>query len=513
MSAIELLTHAQIAEANLSPEELEHLVALQKRKLELLRLYPSRQYVPNGAIEAWINSVGDHDMTSGRVVTYLLSGANGLGKTRALAEMIAAVVRGPHNEWLDRPLFKNFPRPCRIRLISSQAALEEGALRELAALLGPDLEPGYPKKGGTTWFSDWRFKDGTQMDVYSWQQGITTHAGASVDILFLDEPGPRAIYDEATARLRSGGPVVWGMTPVDGRGGTSADVAWIFDQIVQAGEGASNDRSWRVCYGDAEDSCITHGVRGRVPHEVIEDRMRRWQHDPTVLKARFFGRHALELGRVLKYWDEKRHLFTDEEYRLLPGWPRYGSMDTHPSRAQVYTYSVLTPTHELLVWREVVSEGVISEVAAQIKRLHAEFGAPDDLQIDPLAATANPITGTSILDEYRKHGLNFRTSGQEKSDKLLGIDKLHEMMRGVGGRPLIKVNEKCVLTRSQARRWSIDPRTLQPAKKDDDTWETLYRVALRVPTIPTAQTQSMSARARSWRSPLVPPKRPARSSN
>lgn len=497
---------APLPVVDLPPESLALLAELRTRQLELMKLYPSARYVPCGKISEWIDAVGEHPLDSGRVVTYLLSGANGVGKTRALSEMIAALMRGPQGEYLDRPLFRDIPRPCRIRLVSTQAALEEGALRELHALLGPELADGYPKKGGTTWFSEWVLKDGTRLDVYSWQQGITTHAGASVDIVALDEPGPRAIYDEVTARLRAGGPVIWGMTPVDGRGGTSADVAWVFDEIMRA-ENGEGDGSWVVKYADAEDSCVEHGVRGRVPHEVIEDRMRRWQHDPAVLKARFFGRHALELGRVLKFWDPKKLLCTDEDFVLHHSWPRFGGMDTHPSRAQVYTYSVLSPFYELLVWREVVSNGTISEVAQQVKALHQQYGHPEIMLIDPLACTPNPITGTSILDEYQKHGLNFRSAGQEKSDKTLGIDKLHEMMRGVNGRPLIRVNEKCRLTIQQATRWQIDPRTLAPGKENDDTWETLYRVALNVPQVPSPTVTAMVNRSKTWRSSLIPPRR------
>ena len=141
--------------ACLSPEEAAELAALRARQLELMQFYPSARYVPCGKISEWIDMVGEHPLGTGRVVTYLLSGANGVGKTRALSEMGAALLRGAQGEWLDRPLFRDFPRPCRIRLVSTQTALEEGALRELHALLKPELADGYPKKGGTTRFSEW----------------------------------------------------------------------------------------------------------------------------------------------------------------------------------------------------------------------------------------------------------------------------------------------------------------------------------------------------------------------
>ena len=474
-----------------------------EEQISLRRTYPGVFFTPNGAQESLINAVAAHPQDSGRVITYLWSGANDGGKTRCLSEIACALAVGPQSDWFRRGLFQAMKRPCRVRVVSTDSALKEGLLREFAALLGPYLAPGYPKQGGHTYAAHWLLKNGSRIDVYTWDQGMTTHAGAFIDALILDEPGPRGVYDEATARLRRGGPVVWGLTPVDSKGGTSAEVGWIFDEISRAEE-KREGATWKVFYSDAEDNCVEHGVRGRVPHAVIADRMERWKHDPAALKARFYGRHALELGRVLKEWDDAKHIFTRVD--IHPSWPRYCSIDTHPSKPQVILYGALTPFNEFLVLREIVSTGLIRDVAQELRNVFLAFGFPRLTLIDPLANTPNPVTGETVFSVYQQHlpGANLSSAGAEKAEKTVGIAMLREMLAGIDGRPLLKVHESCKFTISQAKRWMIDPRTLQPAKEHDDAWECLYRIVLNLPAYPSQQMQDMNKRmSRSTRSSLV----------
>lgn len=464
--------------------DLDYILSLEEEELALRKTHPSIFFTPNGAQEKFIAAVGSHDVQSGKVVTYLLSGGNGVGKTRMLSEIALNLAVGPQNEWFDHRAYNEFKRPCRIRLVSTQTALAEGMLRELTASAAPHLAEGYPKQAGMTWLSEWVFKNGSRIDVMSWQQGITQHAGAYLDALILDEPGPRGIYDEATARLRAGGPVIWGMTPVDALGGTSSDLGWVFDELSRA-EDPGYRGAWKVMYADAEENCREHGVRGRVPHSVIEDRMGRLSHDPAQLQARLYGRHALEFGRVLKEFEVERHVIPAARMVPHPGWPRYFALDVHPSKPQCGLYCVLTPFGELWITDEIVSTELIAGVAAEIKTLFHRRGWPPELIIDPLAATPNPITGESILTTFRQHGLAFRTAGQEKSDKHVGIDKVREMLRGIEGRPQLLVSDECRFTISQMKRWMLDPRTLQPSKEHDDMPENLYRIVLGLPPHPS----------------------------
>ena len=179
----------------------------------------------------------------------------------------------------------------------------------------------------------------------------------------------------------------------------------------------------------------------------------------------------------------------------------------HPSKPQVFNYCVLTPFSELLVLREIVSTGLIGEVAAEIREVFMTYGYPKLCLIDPIAATPNPLTGTTIMQEYQSHLPNVALSsaGKEKAEKQIGIAKTREMLAGVDGRPLLRVHDGCKFTIAQAKRWMIDPRTLAPAKDHDDAWENIYRIVLNLPAFQTAEMAAREQRMMSMsRSSLIP---------
>lgn len=495
---------------------LDRAAELERQAVEISITAPSAFYTPNPA--QW----NYHEMCCEAMTApgaeymaqvLLQLGGNDTGKTRDLKEIIVTHALGPQSEWFDRAPWANFKRPCRIKVVSTVNALEEGLVREMAASLLPHCAPGWPKKGGDRYLSEWRLRNGSEINLGTWDQSVTQLAGSFYDVLVLDEPGKRQAFNELMARLRRGGPCYWKMTPVDDTG-LSADLQWVFDEITRAEESGTN--GWHVCYADAEDNCVEHGVatvmldgvprvvRGRVPHAVIEDRRRRWEGDPATMQARFYGRMVRELGRVLKEWDVKRHVFS--KIQVHPSWPRYAAIDVHPAKPQVFIYGALDNFGCFHVLKEIVSTELIPVVAQQIREVFMAYGFPRLTIIDPLAATPNPLTGASIMDEFRKHltGANVCSGGQEKTDKALGIARLRERLAGVDDRPLLKIHESCKFTISQAARWMIDPRTMAPAKEHDDAWECLYRIELNLPQYQTQQQSDLERRMLSQqRSSLV----------
>jgi hypothetical protein len=496
---------------------LDQAADLERQAIEISLKAPSAFYSPNPAQYRCLTLCHDVLTAPGsadRVNVVMQLGANDTGKTRGLAEIVNNLMLGPQSEWFDGEPWESFKRPCRGRLISTQKALEEGLIRELRASLGPHCAPGYPRQAGHQYASEWVLTNGSRVDLYTWDQAVTQHAGAFVDFLVCDEPGKRQVFNEAAARLRRGGPVFWCLTPVDDTG-LSADLSWVFDEITRAEEGAEN--GWHVCYADAEDNCEEHGIevvtlngvkrtiRGRVPHAVIEDRRKRWEGDPATMQARFFGRMVRELGRVLKEWDVKRHVFKD--CSVHPSWPRYAAIDVHPSKPQYFIYGALDNFGCFWVLKEIVSTELIPVVAQEIRKCFMAYGFPRMTIIDPLAATPNPLTGHTIMAEYQQHlqGGNVVSAGKEKVEKAIGISIIRERLAGVDGQALLKVHEDCRMTISQANRWMIDPRTQAPAKEHDDAWECLYRIILNLPRFQTQQQSDLERRmnAMGSRSSLV----------
>ena len=482
------------------------LLSLEEEEITLRRSFPSTFFTPNGKQEEYMalpDRVYGGGASKKTVQVFLWLGANDTGKTRALDEIIAAVAKGKQSEWSDLPFYRDFKRPSRGRVVSTQKALEEALIPEMLKTFASDLAEGYPKKSGHSYYAKWKLKNGTAWDCYTWDMSVTQHAGAFLDWVVFDEPGKKGIFDEVVARLRRGGPVFWGMTPVDETGGLKTELAWVFDEMTRVEEGRNTN--WHIVTADAEDNCQQCGIRGRVPHETIMDRFERWKDDPVQLQARFYGKHVRELGRVLKWWDDEKNVFSaaDVMFNVHPSWPRFTALDTHPSKPDVWTMGVLNPFHQFWIIAEVVSAGLIREVAQEIRQKLLVWGYPKVSLIDPLAMTPNPIDGNSVFLEYQTHGVVAQVAGAEKQNKNIGIAKTNEMIKGLGEAPMLMVSDACPFAISQAKRWMTDPKTLQPGKTHDDSWENIYRMVLHLPQVPHSQEAIVHRAMENYESSLV----------
>jgi hypothetical protein len=460
------------------------------------------------------------------IAIYFFAG-NGTGKTRLLKEIAVNLMLGPQNDFFDIPFFQNFPRPCRIRCTSTQKALDEGLIRELKDGLANHLKPGYPKKAGQTYESRFVTKNGSRLDLLTSNMAVTQHAGAACDAILKDEPMPKEISNEDDARLRHGGPVFHFLTPVD-EDGMSPNVNWIFERIADADEGTYPDTY--VVYSDCWENCKTtaktvtvngkkYELRGTVPEETVQSNYNRWAADsPATLQARFFGRHVRELGKVLTFWDKKRHVIPDHSLIPAPHWYRLAHLDVHPDKDDVLVYLYVTPMNQVIVYRELLLSGLVDENRKEILALYNQHGVPDIQLIDPLACTPNRVGGKTVMQTYNagKTSIRFASAGLEKVDKTIGIDKIKALLKGipdgmVDGKPRLKpllfVSDACPYTIRQADRWMRNPKTGQPEKKHDDTWEGIYRLVLNIPMHGRATRREVMARGQRPNSSLVAPRR------
>lgn len=507
-----LPNHSGIDLDGLDFEDKAALAEIEAEELKLLERYPLRFWVPNGKQEEFLELVAGYDLRSGEIVVYHLSAGNGMGKSALVAAMLATLLRGVQSEWFDRPFWRDFPRPCKLRLTTSKTAAKEGVLADLRRFIEPWLVEE-PRAENFTWPHLWRvYGEGgeiNQLRVFTWSQPLTEHAGAACDAHFADEPGPESVWQEDLERLRHGGPAVIVGTPVDENGGVGKNTAWLFHGEHQDEPGET--KIWHTVYADMEDNCIEHGVRGRIPHARVENTRRRlMMGDPAVFKARFGGRHAMELGRVLQEWDRGRHLFNPEDL-VVSGWEVYAHLDTHEARPHVFVLGVLDPFDVFWVCHELVSGAPPDQLAREIKQLYAIYGTPVRALIDPFGTKSNPLKpGDSLQAALGRLGVKLQSAGKEKAEKAIGIAKVRERLRGIlsplGEKvPLLKVSSDCALVISQAERWMVDPKTGEAMKQHDDTWEGIYRIVNTLPRVRRGTAGIVNRHADEYTSSLVAP--------
>jgi hypothetical protein len=523
-----------VVDAGMSRNDiLNRMAEIAEERNRLIRKHKPAFFIPNGVQHEFMMMPQKVLDTMGpkmrrKVITYILSAANGNGKTMVLAQLARILSVGAPNHWSDVSYYRDFPRPNRGRIVSTQKALDEGLILEMKELFAGDLEEGYPKKGGKMYEAVWKvkpteqkmgqrealdeelvwsFKDGSSFDLFTWEMAVTQFAGAMVHWLILDEPGKKGVYKECLARLRLGGPVFWGLTPYDETGGVKQDLVWLFNELQDAEEAdESGHKSYHLMYSDAEDNCKEHGIRGLVPHEVIEDRYNRWTKDPDELKARFTGRFPQEEGKVFKQFSEERHVI--EPVPIGPEFERFAALDHHPEKPEYYLQGAVAPdgtlyiTHELIV-AQAKDRTKIDRMATDIKALWALHGMPKDPIIDPLAQVTNPVVDRSPLEEYIRFGVTMRPAGPEKAEKDLGFELIKQRLVGIKDVPRIFVFKTCTRLIWEMKRLNVDPKTQKPEKENDDMCENLYRMVLNVPRMDAYQRQRTYRQLDTFVSPYV----------
>ena len=183
------------------------------------RANPHRFFIPNGKAEQFIKMVG-----SGDVFISLFSAANGVGKTATTCCMLAHILYGPSgNKFFDYPIYNNFPYPKRGRIVSDPTTISGTIVQELKKWLP---EGRYKtNKGGKNFESKWSTDTGFEFDLMTYDQSVKEFESSTLGFAAFDEPPPFAIFKATVARMRLGGLIWIGATPLTGS-------AWMYDEIV-----------------------------------------------------------------------------------------------------------------------------------------------------------------------------------------------------------------------------------------------------------------------------------------
>ena len=208
-----------------------------------------RYLEPNGAQTKFIQLLGRTPHVG------IFSAANGIGKTTLIANVMANIIWGPQNRYFDHPIFRDWPYPKRLRFVTDPKLVEE---------IGPlhsEISKWWPRsqyqaiKGGKSYFSQYK-ANGFLLDVMSYDQDLKQFEGTTLGGIFFDEPPVKSIWNASLARLRMGGMALVFMTPL-------TQAAWFFDEVVPR-------HLEHIVYGDIEENCKTHGIRGQLEHANIE---------------------------------------------------------------------------------------------------------------------------------------------------------------------------------------------------------------------------------------------------
>lgn len=267
-----------------------------------------RYYVPNGRLEAFLLEIdrrfGIEVIKNGRTVICILRAGNGLGKT-VLAVNLASYLSDQYpNLYMDQAgVLKGFRRPNRGRILTTATAAESNYDAEFSKW----LRRGKYKtaRGGRNFNEKYRFDNGSEFDLFTFTQDPGEGESVTLNWAIVDEPMSHKHWTALKSRFRFGGIIFMILTPLEGAG-------WYHDEFETV-ERMADDVL--LMEGSSEENCITHGVRGIIPHQSLEDMWR--DFDESEMIARRDGKYLEHAGVIYKTYRD------DYTGHLLASFPPY----------------------------------------------------------------------------------------------------------------------------------------------------------------------------------------------
>jgi phage terminase large subunit-like protein len=227
---------------NLPPQQKVLIRAIQSA-------FPAKLFLPNRSQREFLAAVGNKSLQGKKV--FLLTSANGVGKTTIGAQLVINLVYGNINffrdilveetgerlsSFFDAPLYSNWPGwPKNIWYISNHEAIKGiwhdhflGWMPQKNLDYIPIEDPREEGKDGKPYISrvEWPTRK-WRMTYKTIDQDPKVFESENVGVIIFDEPPPEALYNAAVSRLRAGGIIVIVGTAVIG-----SNAGWFLDRIV-----------------------------------------------------------------------------------------------------------------------------------------------------------------------------------------------------------------------------------------------------------------------------------------
>lgn len=360
-----------------------------------------------------------------------------------------------------------------------------GADKILLPLFKQLIPPSYLKNG--SWEDSYHkasrvltLNNDSFIEFLSYESDLDKFAGTSRHFVSYDEEPPEVIYTENKARLIDTQGHQWfSMTPVEG-------MSWVYDAIYLPGKEGNADFHITEISMDENPYLSEEAVR-----EFLEGL------DENEKLARGKGQFIEMGGKIYKGFDPTiggKHVLDRTNLRLPSNVPIGISLDHGFNNPTALLWHALLPEGRVITFHERYLSGEV--VQGHARYVH-EFNRTNRIQpailvADPSIKNTDPITGTSIQQEYIKFGLPFTLAN---NDVKAGIERVSSYLRPrAGGIPMWQVTRDCPNTiREMARyKWStyqskkLDARynrKEEPHKKDDHACDSLRYFLMSRPNL------------------------------
>ena len=422
----------------------------------------------------------------------LFMSANKTGKTTSgIIEIISNCLGyRPYLSKKDPDYFTNFKPPIKIRIYGEDFTQHIGgvivpALREWIPHSEFQYKEGNPKKNPQGIPTFWKFKNGSTIELLTYEQSSEKSEGWDGHLIHFDEPPSRTTYIAAKRGLIvHGGLCLFSLTPLK--------EPWLYDELwlredknilrIEA-EIDTNLRHrrkwWRPDGNDGMAWC------GKLSQGDIDDFERDLTEDEK--QARLKGKFMHLSGIVYKEF-KPEHIVP--WFEIPKGYTFYEAIDPATRKPWAVTIMAIAPDGTKYIVDEIFIEGVVKDIAEAIKQKRQQLKYQPALAtiIDPIAVAEDPISKTTVLNEFMKYGI-FCQSGSK--DRNRGIQLLkHELtIRETDSKAGLYVLENCRRTIHEFSHYIWDEHSTKKARTtssikevpratDNDMLENIHRMLI-----------------------------------
>lgn len=383
------------------------------------------------------------------------------------------------------PIFsKQFPPPVSGRVVTVDF------LNGFEKIIEPEFKRWVPASDlrGGSWSAAFdklervlHFKNGSFIEFMSYDQDLDKFAGTSRHFIHFDEEPPNDIYTECLARLVDTGGMAWiTMTPVEG-------MTWIYDVIYEPGVAGDSPR-----YDVIQVSMTDNPHISEVEAQAFLDSL-----DADEREARAHGKFVQLGGLIYKEFGDHNII---EDFIPPKDWMWAASLDHGFNNPTAWLYHAVSPDGQVITFHEHYQSGwTIDQHAKKVHEINKYFGRVPDYYIgDPSIRNTDPITGTSIHEEYANAGIPIILGNNDVDAGLVRVARY--MRTEVAGRKRWVIAKGCEWTIRELRRYrwkTYANKTLMnrnnayevPHKKDDHACDSLrYFIMSRPDLVADSET-------------------------
>lgn len=352
------------------------------------------------------------------------------------------------------------PPPVAGRIISTNFidGIEKVIKPELARWL-----PISELRGGS-WFSAYDNKlrtlyleNGSFVEFMSYDQDLDAFAGTGRDFIHFDEEPPQDIFVENKARLIDfGGSYHITMTPIEG-------MTWVYDDIYIPGKNGL--MGIKVVEVDMTENPYLH--QGEVDQFISG-------LDADDKAARIHGKFVQIGGLIYKMFDPEIHVI--DPFIPPVDWEQYASLDHGFSNPTAWLWESVSPDGRIVVFDEHYLSGeVVSYHAGIVHVKNANHKRSPDTYIgDPSIRNVDPITGTSIQQEYGDHDIPILLGN---NDVQAGINRVASYLKhpGEGDKPQLLITRNCQNLIYEMQRYRFKTYASRKMRQDNNQREVAHK--------------------------------------